>query len=154
MGFQLVPMTTEAQRRYFWASVCARAGRFPFRGQQPRQMEAMVTHELAKPESEVRIIVTEEDPDAFAGCLAWRPGFIVHAFVSPELQRQGLMKWALDQAGFEMQYTDIAGTVAAKLDGLLDPTPVLVWSATATRIAAKGWRIYPAIPFQKGDTDT
>lgn len=150
MGFRLVPMETGAHKQYFWRSVGARSGRFPYPLHTPEDLEAMVRFELKKPDAQVRIIVTEEDPDAFAGCLAWRPGFIVHAFVTEELQRQGLMRWALGQAEITRPYM----TGGPRPDGRdqaqpYTPLPVLIWSATATRIAAKGWRIYPAIPFQK-----
>lgn len=147
MGFELVPMETGAHKQYFWRSVGARSGRFPYPLHTPEDLEGMVRFELKKPDAQVRIIVTEEDPDAFAGCLAWRPGFIVHAFVTEDLQRQGLMKWALRSAGLPL-FPDDADVDIRRL-GTIGSLPVLLWSATATRIAAKGWRIYPAIPFQK-----
>lgn len=142
MGFKLVPMETGAHKQYFWRSVGARSGRFPYPLHTAEDLEGMVRFELRKPDAQARIIVTEDDPDAFAGCLAWRPGMVVHAFVTEELQRQGLMKWAMGQVS--------DGRIVTK--ELLAPTPVLIWSATATRIAARGWRIYPAIPFRKETT--
>lgn len=140
MGFKLVPMETGAHKQYFWRSVGARSGRFPYPLHTPEDLEAMVRFELKKAGAQVRIIVTEEDPDAFAGCLAWRPGMAIHAFVTEELQRQGLLRWALGAAGLHIPVH------------IAHPMAVLIWSATATRIAAKGWRIYPAIPFQKETT--
>lgn len=72
-----------------------------------------------------------DEDRAFVGAFVVRPGVVVHAFTKEDLQRKGVMTTALADYGFDF----------------LDPTPVLIWSAVASRIAAGGhYRIYPAIP--------
>jgi hypothetical protein len=120
---------TSAHRRFLMGAVRARAGRFPYAHWQPGQLEAMVRKEIVQGAT-ARVIHVEEEPDVFLGCFVVRPGTIIFAYTKENLQQQGLMSAALAQYGITFEA----------------PTPVLVWSAAASRIAAKGYPIYPQIP--------
>lgn len=129
--FIYLPCNTEERRAFLRVSVKQRAGHFPFIGVRPVTLWSLVRSHASRSDARAIVVATRNDPDVFAACFVVRNELLVHAFTKPELQQQGLMTTALADFGFDF----------------LDPTPVLVWSAVASRIAAKGhYRIYPEVP--------
>jgi hypothetical protein len=132
-GLAHSPVKTRQQAEFLFRSVRERAGHFPYAHTAPSVLEHMVRREIVQGAT-ARYVHPEADPGSFMGCFVIRPGKVVHAYMKEPFQAQGIMSAALSEYGIRFEM----------------PTPVLIWSAAASRIAEKGYRIYPAIPVPHG----
>lgn len=129
-GLAHSPVKTRAQNEFLFSSVRSRAGRFPYRCETPSALERMVRREIVQGAT-ARYVHPEIAPDNMMGCFVIRPRQVIWAYMKEPFQGQGIMTAILEEYGITF------GGV---------PIPVMVWSAAASRIAERGYRIYPMVP--------
>lgn len=138
----LRPLLDAQDHAFLFGAVRDRAGKWPYIHHKRTELAALVSREMAEPDCRASIITLADDDEVRIGCLVTRPQRIVFAFVRDGLggdesfRRSWVMTMALNQHGIECDAAGDDDTTIA----------VVVWTATASRIAAAGrWRIYPAI---------
>lgn len=90
------------------------------------------------------LAVADDDADLFYGCALTDAGEVVFAMTKAALRGPG----AFDApVGTKRAHPGVCTTLLAAVGVRLDrPTPVRIWSTAATKIAARGYPIYPSIP--------
>ena len=89
------------------------------------------------------VAVADDDPDCFFGFVFTMPGEVVMAYTKDALRGPGNFDAPV---GTPRKLPGVCTTLlgAAGID-ITKPTPVRVWSSAASRIAARGYPIYPSI---------
>lgn len=90
------------------------------------------------------LAVADENPDLFYGCAFTDAGEVVFAYTKAALRGPG----AFDApVGTKHSHPGVATTLLRAVGIQLDcPTPVRIWSAAASKIAARGYPIFPSVP--------
>ena len=87
-----------------------------------------------------------DDSDSFYGYVLTDAGEVVFAYTKQALRGPGAFEAPIGTPrapGCPPVCTTLLQSVGVQLD---KPTPVRIWSAAASRIAGRGYHVYPAVP--------
>jgi len=141
--FVIVPYDQARHQAFVFAAVTERAHDWPYGA--PDSWDTHRKAWLRAQVAEADIVVAEDrtDRDVFYGWLATSPeGEVVMAYTKESLRGPG--QW---DGPTGKQHDGVASALLKHkgIDWRRKPTPVRIWSAAASRIAARGWPIYPTV---------
>ncbi len=146
LPFTVVQVDIDDERHVAFVkdAVRSRGRDWPYtEGDTPWLLEAARRNLAANPRGCV-LAVSDEDPDLFYGFALVDAGVVTMAYTKAALRGPG----AFDApVGTKREHPGVATTLLRAVGvELSKPTPVRIWSTAASKIAARGYPIYPSIP--------
>lgn len=142
LPFVIVPYDEKRHDGFVFRAVTERAHDWPYGA--PDDWSPHRKRWLREQVASSEILVAEDvsDSDLFYGWLAHVPGEVVMAFTKENLRGPG--QW---DAAVGEPHDGVCSALlrVARFNPREVPTPVRIWSSSASRIAARGWRIYPSV---------
>jgi hypothetical protein len=140
--FVIVPYDADRHAPFVFRAVTERAHDWPYGTPESWDPHRKAWLRAQVAEAEVLVAEDRADRDVFYGWLATSGLEVVMAFTKESLRGPG--NW---DAPVGARHEGVASALLA-LAGIPwrdKPTPVRIWSAAASRIAARGYPIYPTV---------
>lgn len=135
---------SESHAAFVFRAARARANDWPYTPADEAWIAETCRRNIAVNPRGCMLAVDDVDPDLFYGYVLTEPGIVTMAYTKEALRGPG----AFDApVGTPHSHPPVCLTLLQNvgIDPSL-PTGVRIWSNSASRIAARGWRLYPLPP--------
>lgn len=130
MEIRIVPFDAAVHGRFVFSEAMNAAGKWPNLGRSKYDLADEVRRATVTVPGGSVVAVAPDDPDMFVGFVVCNgPQSLVYAYTKYACRRMGVA-------------TKLAAAVGICLSL---PTSLAIWTPAASRIAAAGYRLYPAI---------
>lgn len=148
LPFSVIPYNRDnpAHVSFVFDAVRRRAHDWPYRSDDTSWLVETARKATASNPRGCVLAVDDADPDTFWGYVLTDAGEVVMAYTKQALRGPGAFEAPVGTPR-PSDHPPICSTLLRTVGIFLDkPTGVRIWSAAASRIAARGYAVFPAVP--------